>query len=89
MRWKQDARDLKTLNETAMRTAARIAHGIIVPASQPANTMAPQEDAGVMEKVAWELLEKVSPETKEDSWGPMAQGLLKVTSLATRILPRE
>lgn len=76
MRWEQDKKDLTELNQLTMTTAARTINSLIIPNAISSLTNPPKE-AGVVEKVAWELFDDVRPEKMDNTWGKMAQAQFK------------
>lgn len=75
MEWSQDHKSLVSLNEHALRIAARQINCMVIPGKKMDEM---PEEVNDVEKLAWEIFEETRPEDLENTWGEIAKGQIKV-----------
>lgn len=70
MEWSQDHTSLVSLNEHALRIAARQIDAMVIPGKKMAEMPQRVND---IEELAWEVLEESRPKNLESTWGALAK----------------
>ena len=86
MRWKQDCKDLKTLNKKALDLAIRLVENGILPSSR-SSPLRMSSRVGDLEKLAWEILDGAMPQQGAVTWGTVAGAQLQALVSLSRAMP--